>query len=245
MQRSFVFRRLSRRFRVSDECKYIIRTKYIDAKSYQNCITLLLSVFVVVYTAKFDIEIAREYFCYCSSVCFFFVIQNQFIVISHLIKHYSSPLLFVIILLLPCFQTQTMYWPVLLHNSCLLIILCGLVTISQATETYDPIIDRRGSAHAVPQNPSAPSSSATPLSQQHHQQQQQQKMQQQTIYPQQTQQQSKHVATTAVYHHGSGSHNIESVSRNSYAMLSQAMSQAVSHEFSKWLRTYLYISKLC
>lgn len=114
-----------------------------------------------------------------------------------------------------------MYWPVLIHNSCLIIILCGLVTISQATETYDSIIDGRGSTNPASQNPS---SAASPSSQQH--------MQHQTIYPQQTQQQSKHIATTA-YHHGSGSHNIETVSRNSYAMLSQAMSQAVSHEFSK------------
>ncbi len=41
-----------------------------------------------------------------------------------------------------------------------------------------------------------------------------------------------HASHNNHHHGGSGGHNVES--RSSYAMLSQAMSQAVSHEFSKF-----------
>lgn len=115
-----------------------------------------------------------------------------------------------------------MYWPVLIHNSCLLIILCGLVTISQATEEYNINVERKSGVNAGPSMPQSAAATASP----------QQPYQPSSLYSQQSQ--PKQVATTAVYQHGSGAHNIESISRNSYTMLSQAMSQAVSHEFSKW-----------
>lgn len=141
-----------------------------------------------------------------------------------------------------------MYWPVLVHNSCLLIILCGLTTTSHASDTFDTIVERRSAAAAAAAaaTAAATASAASPSASAHV------NVPPQTLSPSkissstissssalpsssilQSQQHTKNIATSTVYHHGSGSHNIES--RNSYTMLSQAMSQAVNHEFSKWL----------
>lgn len=132
-----------------------------------------------------------------------------------------------------------MYWPVLIHNCSLLIILCGLVTIGQTTDAEDTILDGRNGPNAAPKSPpptghSPPGSSSghQPHPPQYAQYVQQQAQQHAQQYAQQQQAKPLPTTTTTIYHHGSGAHNIES--RNSFAMLRDAMSEAVSHELSKW-----------
>ncbi|XP_037028867.1 stromal interaction molecule homolog isoform X3 [Bradysia coprophila] len=69
-----------------------------------------------------------------------------------------------------------------------------------------------------------------PSIQPHHQQQQQQQQQQNLHQQHANSAHQSHASHNNHHHGGSGGHNVES--RSSYAMLSQAMSQAVSHEFS-------------
>lgn len=112
-----------------------------------------------------------------------------------------------------------MYLPVLLQTRCLAIVFCSLITIGNQANADTPSTppsqqQQQQQFHQNAQNQpystykptqnSNPSSKLPTQQQQQHQQQQQQQSQQQQ-------------------HHG-----------NSYTMLSQAMSQAVSHEFSKW-----------
>lgn len=145
--------------------------------------------------------------------------------------------------------SEIMYWPVLLHNSYLAIILCGLITISHATvdaQSQDTIIDSQRTAGG-----NSGTHTSSQYKQQHQQQQQQQQPQQTAPHhhqqqhnphmkaPQNPSSQHQHYVTVSSqqqqqqHHHGSGGHNMDSIPRNSYTMLSQAMSQAVNHEFSK------------
>lgn len=85
-----------------------------------------------------------------------------------------------------------------------------------------------------------------PSIQPHHQQQQQsQQQQQQNIHQQHVNSAHQSHASHNNHHHGgSGGHNVES--RSSYAMLSQAMSQAVSHEFSElMLLLFSFLKMVC
>lgn len=112
-----------------------------------------------------------------------------------------------------------MHWKKSLHNKCLAIVLCGLITVTHAlagSPSEEQIFsDGRpasgdsgagggggGNAyrHTAQHHPQARPTPPAPAAQHQH-------------------------------HGGSGAH-IDS--RNSYTMLSQAMSQAVNHEFSKW-----------
>lgn len=145
-----------------------------------------------------------------------------------------------------------MYWPDLVHNSCLLIILCGLTTIGNAVDPYDTIIERRNAAAAVATaavtaaaSHSAHAQANVPSSHPHPSTYTPSSSSSSSASAASGAQPTKNIASTTVYHHGSGSHNIESVSRNSYTMLSQAMSHAVNHEFSKCFYQFrTYFNKL-
>lgn len=126
--------------------------------------------------------------------------------------------------------------PALLHNSYLAIILCGLFTISHATidkQSQDTIVDGQRTAGGSGGGNAGSGSNSYTSSQQHHRQHQHQQ------YAYHQQQQAKAHQTTvppssSSMHGGSGAH-IDSIParHNSYTLLSQAMSEAVSHEFSK------------
>lgn len=116
-----------------------------------------------------------------------------------------------------------MYLPALLHNSYFAIIVCGLITISQATidrPTPDTIIGGQRTAGGGSGGGGGGSASNSYTSSQHPRPQHQHQQ-----YPYQ---QSK-VSSPSSYG-GSGAHPER---HNSYTLLSKAMSEAVNHEFSK------------
>lgn len=103
-----------------------------------------------------------------------------------------------------------MHYPVLFKRYSIAVLLCGLLTVTRAIDSSrETIINGQYRSNDA--------------SSSQYRQQRQQPSPSSSDQPQQSKT-------------GNGGHNMESnIPRNSYTMLSQAMSQAVSHEFSKWL----------
>lgn len=131
-----------------------------------------------------------------------------------------------------------MHWPVLFKKYSITVLFCGLLTITRAIDTScetivagqphrsndnsDRYQNHASSSQFKQQKPPSQPSSSSPHHPQHPQHSQHSQHAQHSQHSQQSQ------------FSGNGGHAVESnVARNSYAMLSQAMSQAVSHEFSK------------
>lgn len=126
-----------------------------------------------------------------------------------------------------------MYLPAILHNSYFAIILCGLITISHATNdksTQDSIID--GQRTAGGSGGGGRTGSNNYKSSQH---QRPQHQQQSYDYPPQSKTHQSPPPSSPSSHGGSGAYPDSTPPRhNSYTLLSKAMSEAVNHEFSKW-----------
>lgn len=127
-----------------------------------------------------------------------------------------------------------MYLPAILHNSYFAIILCGLITISHATNdksTQDSIIDGQRTAGGSGGGGGRTGSNNYKSSQHQRPQHQQQSYD----YPPQSKTHQSPPPSSPSSHGGSGAYPDSTPPRhNSYTLLSKAMSEAVNHEFSKW-----------
>lgn len=100
-----------------------------------------------------------------------------------------------------------MHWPVLFKKYSIAVLFCGLLTITRAIDTSREAINIGSQAsQQYKQKPPPPSP---------------------------TRQQQHHPPSSASPSSSQHAHGEGLVPRNSYAMLSQAISQAVNHEFSK------------